>query len=204
MSGERTGLGGDALHEVSITGDRIGEVIDHAVAAPVVSGCQMGLRYGHAHGAADPLPQGTRRHLDAGRAAIFRMSGRPAPPLAKGLNVLEAEIVARQEKHRVQEHGPMPGREHHPVPVRPLRVRRVVPEVARPERVGDRGRPHGKAGMPGLGALHGVNGEKTDGIDALLLGIHWIGHEASPSLAFGNESVFVRLFIPSDSIRQAD
>ena len=203
VSGERTSLGRDALHEIPVAGQHVGEVIDDGMTAPVVPGRQMGFRDGHAHGAADPLPQGARRHLHAGRAAIFRVAGRPAPPLPERPDIVEAEIVAGQEKHGVQQHGTVPGREHHPVPVRPLRVGRVVSKVSRPERVGDRRRPHGQAGMPRLCTLHGVDGKKTDGVDALLLGIQRIGHAASP-FCVRKCVCSVCLFIPSDPIRQAD
>jgi hypothetical protein len=58
----------------------------------------------------------------------------------------------------------MPHREHEPVAVEPLRVRRVVPQVMPPDQVARRGERHGGARVAGVGALHRIHREHADGV----------------------------------------
>ena len=45
----------------------------------------------------------------------------------------------------------------------------IVAQKIVPQLINDRRQPHGRAGMAGVGLLHGVNGKGADGIDAQLI-----------------------------------
>jgi hypothetical protein len=73
------------------------------------------------------------------------------------------------------------GREHDAIAVRPVRIGRVVPDVAHVKRVGQRSERHRRAGMPRFCRLNRIHGEGANGIDGELLqgGVgqrHGLGH----------------------------
>ena|SRR5208283_2535293 len=60
---------------------------------------------------------------------------------------------------------------HEAVAVGPQRIRGIVFQKTLPQRIDNRGQAHGRAGMPGIRLLHGINGERPDGVDAQLIDV---------------------------------
>jgi hypothetical protein len=154
----------DALHQAAVTQKHVSVVVDDLVAVAVEFGRQQLLGERHAHRVGDALAQRAGGGLDAGRVADLGVAGRLAVQLAEVLQLLHRQRVAREVQERIDEHGAVAVAEHEPVAIGPLRVHRVVLEVARPQRHGDVGHAHGGAGMPGVGGLHGVHGQRADGV----------------------------------------
>ena len=69
----------------------------------------------------------------------------------------------------------MTWRKNEPVPVWPLRIRRVVLKEPVPKHVGHGRGPHGGAWMAGVGILNSIHRQKSDGIDAKLIQVG-VGH----------------------------
>ena len=61
----------------------------------------------------------------------------------------------------------MPSGQHKSVSVKPLRVLRIVPQVARPEDVSHRRRAHWHARMAAVCSLNRVDCKATNGVDTL-------------------------------------
>ena len=93
-----------------------------------------------------------------------------------------------QVQQRIQQHRGVPHRQHKAVAVRPIRVFGVVTQEAAPQRVAHRCQAHGRAGVAGVGLLHGVHGQGTNGVDAL-------GVDSSGSVS--HETVLPRVAIYS-------
>jgi len=91
--------------------------------------------------------------------------------LTGGGAVLVDFLDARQVQQRIEQHGGMADRQHEAVTVGPVRVLGVIAEEAAPQRVADRGQGHRRTGVPGVGLLHRVHGQGTDGIDDKLVGV---------------------------------
>ena len=168
-SGKRCRLAGDALHHVAVAAHDPGAMVDQRQIGAVEAGRQHALGERHADGVGEALAERARRDLDARRLAALGMARRARAPLAELLEVLDREVVAGQMQRRVQHHRGMAGRQHEAVAIRPVRVRRVVPEVARVEAVHQRRQAHRRAGMARVGALHGVDRQEPRGIDRIAL-----------------------------------
>ena len=112
-----------------------------------------------------PWPSGPVVASTPGVRPYSGWPGRDRAPLAERLEVVEAHLVAGEVEQRVQQHRRVPGREHEPVAVGPVRVRRRVAEVARPQRVRHRRGAHRRARVPGVGLLDAVDREGPDGVD---------------------------------------
>ena len=168
MSRERNRFLAEPLHQASVAGNDIGEVIDEVVAESRV---HQTLGERHADRCSDALPQRPRRGFHTGGVAIFGMSGRFRPPLPERLELIEGHaLVAREVKQRVEQHGAVAGREHEAVAVRPTRIGRIELEETREQHGCDVSHAHGHAGMTRLGAFDGVDREKANGICHLGVG----------------------------------
>ena len=121
----------------------------------------------HAHGVGQTLAQRPRRGLDADLDVEFRVAGRMRAKLPEGLELVEIQGVAGQVRGAVQEHGTMPVGQHQPVAVHPVRLPRRYLQVIRVEQLCNVRHAHGHAGMAGVGALHGVHGQRAQGVCAL-------------------------------------
>ena len=111
--------------------------------------------HGEAHCGGNSLAQGSGRHFDPLRQAVFGVAGGLGVHGPVALYVVQGE-VARQEELHVLRQGCVAGREDESVPALPLRIQRIVPENVLVEGVDDRG--HGDC-APGVAAsrlLHGV------------------------------------------------
>ena len=74
-------------------------------------------------------------------------------------------VVAGQVEQGVEQHRAVPGGEHEAVAVRPVRIGRVVLQVARPQHVRHGRCAHRQAGMAGVRSLHRVGREEADRVD---------------------------------------
>jgi hypothetical protein len=126
VAGQRSGLVGDALHQVAVADQGVGHVVHDLVAWLVVAAGQEALGDGHAHGVAGALPKRAGGGLDARRAEGLGMAGGARAPLAEGLELVERQVVAVEVQHRVEQHRAVTGREHETVAVGPLGVLRIV------------------------------------------------------------------------------
>ena len=91
----------------------------------------------------------------------------------KRLQLLDRQVVAGQVQQRVEQHRAVAVRQHEAVAVRPVRVGRVVAQVAAPQRHGDLGHAHRHAGVAGIGLLHRVHRQRANGIGELGVGGFW-------------------------------
>jgi hypothetical protein len=174
---ERAGLVRDALHQAAVAQEHPGEVVDDLVPRPVEGGRELLLGERHADGVGEPLPQRPGRGLDADLELAFRMARGARPELAEVLQFVDAERVAGQVQHRIEEHRAVPVREHEAVAVCPVRVPGVVLQEVAPQDLGDVRHAHRHPGMTGIGALHGVHAEGADGVGELAAA----GHSIAPA-----------------------
>jgi hypothetical protein len=158
-------------------------MIDERLSRPVELGGQPALGDGHPDAGGEALAQRPRGGLDAGRVAVFRMTGGLAAPLPEPLKILQTKVVPRQVQQAVQQHRPVPRRQDESVPVRPRRIRRIVLEDPGPEDIRHGGRPHGHAGMTRLRLLDGIGRQHANGVDAALVQLlSRVRHEQPPCM----------------------
>ena len=170
-SGQRAGLVADALHHAAITQERIGVVVNDVVTGVLIFAVefrgQQLLGQRHAHGIGDALAQWTGGGFHARRHAHFGVTGGLAVQLAETLDLRHRQVVAGQVQQRIEQHGAVAVGQHEAVAIRPVRVDRVVLEVAVPQHLGDVGHAHGGTRVAGLGLFDGVHRQHTDGIGHL-------------------------------------
>ena len=182
VAGQRGRLGGDPLHHVAVAAQRVDVVVEELVAGAVeVRRLPLG-RDRHADRGRDALAERPGRRLDARRPAVLRMPRAARVDLAEALDVLERDrqlaeplvrgvdrLHAGEVQQRVEQRRGVADREHEAVAAGPDRVVRVEAQEVLPERVGDRRHRHRRAGMTGVGGLHGVHRERADGGDGELV-----------------------------------
>ena len=96
VTGERGGLGRDALLQVAVGRDHVRVVIDDLVALAVVTLGQHALAERHAHGRRDALAERPGGGLDAGGVPVLGVPGGRGAELAEVLEVVEREAVPGQ------------------------------------------------------------------------------------------------------------
>src|SRR5690606_24970532 len=159
------GLGGDALHEVTVGGHDPhvmvegglaggGVGVEHAALAP--------LRHRHADRGGQAGAQGAGRDLDAGRVVHLGVAGGGAAPGPQRLDVVQLHAVAGQVELDVLGQAGVAGGEHEPVPAEPVRVGGVVDHDVLVEQVGQGGQAHGRPRVSVARVLHRVGGQDTD------------------------------------------
>ena len=163
-AGQRDRLLADALHQAAIAVEDVGVVVDDGVAGAVELARQQLLGQREADRVRQALAERAGGGLDAGRVADFRVARGAAAELPERLQVVDREVVAGQVQQRVEQHRGMAVREHEAVTVGPVRITRVVAQVARPERHRHLGHAHRGAGVAGVGALDGVHREGAQSI----------------------------------------
>ena len=164
MAGDADRFLAHAFHQVAVGGDDVGVVIDDARKAR--GHHALGDR--HADRGRNPLPQRAGRRLDARRAPIFRMPGRPRSDLPELLEVFDAQSLgaadAGQIEQAVEQHAAVAARQDEPVAIGPMGIGRVEFEHVAPENRRDVGHAHRQAGVAALRLLHRIEGEKADRI----------------------------------------
>ena len=140
-----------------------------AWSGPVELGRQALLGDGHADGVGEALAERSGGRLDARREAVLRVARRPRAPLAEVAQLVQRQVVAGEMQQRVEQHAGVAGRQDEAVAIGPVGPRRGVAQVARPEHVGHRRHAHRRAGVAAVGLLHGVDGQRADGVDRELV-----------------------------------
>ena len=162
MTGERDRFLAQALHEAAVADNAIGAMVDDRIAMAAVEE-PLGKR--HADRIAESLGKRAGGGFDAGRMAMFRVARSPRVKLAEVLDLLELHLrIAGEIEQRVEQHRAVAGREHEAVAVRPIGMGRVELQEAREQHGGHVGHAHRHAGVAGIGLLHGVHGERPDGV----------------------------------------
>ena len=104
--------------------------------------------------------------------------GRDAVDVTEVLDVVETDrrragdaaaihaLDAGKMDEGIEQHAGVAVGQHEAVAVGPQRIGRVVAQGILPQRIGDRREAHRRAGVPGLRLLHGIDGQRPDGVDA--------------------------------------
>lgn len=164
VSRERGRLRCDTLHQITVPGEDVRMMIDDRLLA-VVGGGEMRFGDREADGIADSLTERAGRYLNAGRVMVLGMARCAAEELAERLEIVEREVIAREVQQRVQECRAVPGAEDEAIAIEPLRIGGIVTQVPCPQGVGDGRGTKRQAGMSRVRLLHGIDREKTDGVD---------------------------------------
>ena len=161
VPGEVDRLLADPFHQAAVAGDHPGEMVDEPREPRRLH--PLGER--HPDRRRDPLPERPGRHLDPERVAVLRMPGGPAAELPERLQLVHPHVgIAEQVVQRIEQHRPVPGRQHEPVAVRPLRIGRIELDEAVEQHRRDIRHAHRHPRMPRLRRLHRVHGERPDGV----------------------------------------
>ncbi len=131
VAGERCGFVRDPFHEITVTRDEIRVVIDDPLRAIEYSG-RVCFRDRHSDCIAESLSERTGRRFDARCVSVLGMSGCLAVQLTKIPDVVERQVVASEIEDAVQQHRCMAARQNESVTVGPVRIGRIVAQVARP------------------------------------------------------------------------
>lgn len=136
---------------------------------------------GHTDTSGDTLPQRAGGGFHSGSPMILRVPGCFAANLTEAADVIECDgglaqllivgvhrLNAGQMQDGPEQHGRMTVGQHETVTVGPDWVLRIKIHHPVPERINQRRQRHGRAGVAGLGRLHGINRKGTDGINRQL------------------------------------
>ncbi len=168
-SGQRSRLVRHPFHQVAIAQQRIGVVIHHLKSGPVVDRCQVLLRHRHAHRHRDALSQRPGRHFHAVRVPALRVARRLRAPLPEALQVVQRHVVAGQKQRRVEQRRRVSIRKHKPVPIRPLRVRRIVLHQLVKQQVRNRRAAQRRSRVAAVGLLHRIHGQQPQRVNGQLI-----------------------------------
>ncbi len=185
-TGQRAGFVADAFHQAAVAQEDVGVVVDDDVAVAVELGRQQLLGQRHAHGVGEALAERAGGGLHARGDADLGVARRLAVQLAEVLQLLQRQVVAGQVQQRIEQHRGVAVGQHEAVAIEPVRIGRVVLQVPVPQRHGDVGHAHRRAGVARVGLLHGVHGQGADRVG------HLDGVQLRPGGGFdrgGNSSV---------------
>ena len=108
MPGKRGGFVRDALHQVAIADQRIGEMVNQLVFGSVKPGREEALGKRESNRVRCSLPKRASRCFDTWSIAVFRVAGSHRAPLSEILQLFQRQVVAAEVQHGVDEHGAMP------------------------------------------------------------------------------------------------
>ena len=171
-AGERGHLVRDALHHAAVAEKHVGVMIDDVVAGAVEGGAKRALRQRHAHGIGNTLAQRPGGGFDPEVQFALRVAGGLGAELAKILDLVHRQGIAREMQHRIQQHGRVAVRQHESVAVPPVRIARIELKHVAPQHLGDVGHPHGRARMARIGLLDSVHRQGTNGVGKLAASGH--------------------------------
>jgi len=147
----------DTFHHATITQKHVGIVIDDLVARLVEFRRQQLFRHRHSHCIGDTLAERAGGGFNTRRVAVFGMTRGLGMHLAETLQLIHGQIVTRQMQQRVDQHRAVSVRQHEAIAVSPLRVSRVVTQMAVPQYIGDLSHAHRRAGMTRIRLLHSIH-----------------------------------------------
>ena len=166
-AGQRAGLVADAFHQATVAQENIGEVVHDGVAGLVEFSGQQFLSQRHADRVGNALPERAGGGFHTWGHAHFRVTCGLAVQLAKVLQLAHRQVIAGKVQQRVNEHRTVAIGEHKTVAVGPVRVGRIVAEVAVPQHFGNVGHAHRRARVARFGFFNGVNRQHANGIGHL-------------------------------------
>ena len=145
-SGKRARLMRDALHEVAITAEDEGMVIDwrvivfaaRGIASLVVDRGEMFLRDRQTHCLSEPLAEGSGSDFNARRLSIFRVSRSMRTVLAELLQLLHRQVEAGQMQRAIEQCRGVAVRQDEAITIRPERLLWVELHELGVEQVRDR------------------------------------------------------------------
>ena len=135
-SRKRPRLRRNAVHQVTITNDGIGVLVDDVEFFPVNTRGQVRFRQCNAHAHTEALTERPCSGLNTAIHIVFRMAGSFAVPLSKALQFAHRHIVAGEVQQGVQQCGPVTGGEDEAIAVEPTRILGIVAKKPVPEYVG--------------------------------------------------------------------
>src|SRR5215469_923181 len=182
MSRQRCSLRRYTFHQAPVTTDGINVVVEDVETRPIVAVSKPLLSDRHANARCRTLSERSSCGLNARYPVVFRMPGRFAIELAEAANVVESDrrlpqgfvvrihgLNASEMERRPEQHGGMAVRKHETIAIGPDRVLRIEFQDTIPYRIDERRQRHGRSGVPGVGLLHGIDGERANGVDAQLI-----------------------------------
>jgi hypothetical protein len=141
-------------------------MVDDRVPVAVEGLGQQTFSESHPHGVGEALSERSGSRFNAGGDTQFGMSGGSGMQLPEALEFVDGQVVAAQMQQGIDQHRTMSVGQHETVAVDPLRVGRIVFQVAPPEDFGHVGHTHRHSGVAGIRRLDGVDGEKTQCVGA--------------------------------------
>ena len=182
MPGKGRRFAGHALHHVPVAAHDINVVVEHREVRAVEMLGEPASGDGHADARGAPLAQRPGGRLDSGGQVVLGMSRTFAVELAEPLDVVERDrefsetfvlgvdcLDAGEVQRRVQQHGSMAVGQNETVAVWPDRIVGVEAQELLPKRIDHRRQCHRRAGMAGIGLLHGIHRERANGVNAKLI-----------------------------------
>jgi len=125
----------------------------------------VALGEGHPDRVAEPLAERSGGCLDAGGMAALGVSGSSAAELPEALQLVERHIgIAGQVQQRVEQHRPVPGRQHETVAIGPVRRFGIEAQELREEDRGGIGHAHRHAWMARFRLLDRIHRQRPDRI----------------------------------------
>ncbi len=167
VSGERSGLGRDALLDVAVARDDVDEVVERRGAGRRLGVEQTALvasRVGEADGGGEALAERAGRDLDALGVAVLGVSRGQRAPGAQRLQIIELETEAAEVELHVLREGGVTRRQDEAVAPEPVGVRGVVPQHALIQEVGGGGEAHGRTRVAVAHLLHRIRGQDAGGV----------------------------------------
>ena len=138
----------NAFHQAAVAEEHVREVIDDRMTRAIELRREGFLGQGHADRRGQPLAQRTGRGLDAEPRIVLGMPRRVRAELTELLQILDADRIAAEVQHGVQQHRRVAVREHETITIEPQRIGWVVLQLLAPEHLGDVRHAHGRSGMP--------------------------------------------------------
>ena len=192
----------DAFHQAAVAEKHVGVVIDDRSAGTIERRGEMRFRERHADRVREPLAERPRGGLDAERNVALGMPGGSAAELAKFLELVESDLVAREIGDRIQEHRAVAVRQDESVAVVPMRIARIEAQVVVPKHLGDVGHSHRHSRVTGLGALDRVHRQHTNRVGEATTRRpgcrHTVSLKSHSDVSFGGWSVGV---VPQERTR---
>jgi len=156
---ERGGFGRNAFHQVAVTRERPGAVVDQLAAE---ARGEQPLCQRHPDRIAEALPERPGRRLDARSLAVFGVARRARAERAERAQILQREVVAREVKKGVEQHRAVPGRQHEAIPIGPVRHLGVVLQELAPQHRRQLGTAERQSDVADPGLANGVDRQDAD------------------------------------------
>ena len=154
VTGQGAGLVRNALFQAAVTVNDVDIVIEEVVTFFVELGGQVLLGNGHAHAVAEALAQGTGGHFDTEVQIELGVTGGLRAPLTELLEIVEAEVVAAEVEHAVDEHAAVARGQDETIAIEPAGIGGVMLHDPGKQGVSRGGHTHGHAGVATLGGLN--------------------------------------------------